>query len=138
MLTVPTSIPASETERRAAASALVVKIGTRVYPVREPQDAPLPGIVYFKVSGRRLHLLAKRGNLAHPRFQFDIYAEGSDGYKTCKAIARDVRHVLDGFRGVVIGVDIQSVQLEDESDPYEEEPELYRVSMDFMVMHRET
>lgn len=94
-------------------------------------------MTYFKVSGARIHSLSGPSGLAHPRFQFDIYSDGADGYKKCKDVAKQLRKALDGFRGVVDGINIQSCLLVNEEDPYEEEPELYRVSMDFMIMHIE-
>lgn len=137
MLTSPTSIPEEETARRAASTALVTLLGDRVYPVRLPQEATLPAILYFKVSGVRVHSLRGPSGLARPRFQFDAYAEGSGGYGVVKQAAESLRKILDGFRGIVDDCNIQYILLDTEEDPYEEEPELYRVSMDFMVMHNE-
>lgn len=118
-------------------AAIAALIGLRLYPGRIPQESALPAILYFKATGDRVHSLAGPSGLADPTFQFDIYASGSGGYKVCKNVARELRLALDGYRGSVSGVNIQGIILDSEQDMYEEEPELFRVSMDFRVWHQE-
>lgn len=113
--------------------------GGRVYPVISPTTATRPYAVYRRHSIQREQSFS--GPIGHPKVfvDFSIYA---DTYEEAVDTADAVRRSLDGESGVVGGVFIQSVWLEDESDDYvqlagSEMPPLYSVSMTFGVIWKE-
>jgi hypothetical protein len=48
--------------------------GSRLYPIRLPQEIQLPASTYRRVDAPR-SLNQSGGELARPRYQFDLYAE---------------------------------------------------------------
>lgn len=128
-------IEAALYSRLTGFAGLSALVSTRVYPATAPQDPTFPLIVYNRISGSRFESLAGSSGLARPRFQFDVYATT---YSSAKAVAEQIRLALQGFRGTVASVDIQAVNYNGDSDNYEEDSELYVVSLDFEIIHAET
>lgn len=102
-------------------------VSTRIYPSVIPEESDYPCISYFRVSaGREYHLLGY-ATLENPRIQIDIWAET---YKQAKDLSSAVHTAMQnavGFKAILI----------DDSDMYEYEPNLHRVSMDFSCWNRE-
>lgn len=118
-------------------------IGGRIYPEEAPQNAGWPHITYQIISYPQKFHLAGPSGLASPRIQIDCWAKGSTGKKDVVAIAEAVRNAkgpgvqkLDGFTGLMYGVRVQRVNLEDRR--YSSEPPVHanedpfrRASLDF-------
>jgi len=114
----------------AGISALV---SAKVYPVQLPQDVVLPAIVYFKVSGPRLHHLGGASGRAHARFQIDSWAATP---LAAKNLADAVRSSLGGFTGTLTAIKA-SIKLDNERDDYEDGILAYRVIQDYIINHTE-
>ena len=127
-------------KKMIAASFINSIVGERVYPLRMPDNAILPAIVYTRITSERQHTLGGSGNLTYSRFVIDSYSNQESkngGFAESIAIARAVQATLDGYRGPADGVDIQGILQMTEQHLYDSELEIYRVSQDWMVIHRE-
>jgi hypothetical protein len=124
--------------RLTGAAAVSAIIGTRLFPNFAPLGTAAPFAIYNRVSANRIRSLTQRSGLAMVRMQVDCMAET---YAGARALADVVRQALDGFRGEAGSppVMIESCSLQSDQDLYEDaaEPPLHRVSMDFMLTHRE-
>lgn len=117
-------------------------VGTRIYPIRTPDNATFPCISYQRVSSQREHVMEGAGNLTFTTMQVDIWtpkitAAGAGGADIARDLARKVQTRLDGYRGTVLSVDIQGILSENETHGWEQEIEVYRVTQQWTVIHRE-
>ncbi len=111
-------------------------VSTRVYPMRLPQGYSLPAVSYQRISAERRHELSTGPiGWAFTRFQFDCWA-GS--YSDLRDLAEAVRKCLDGFSGTVDGTHVGGIYIEGERETFEEDVEIYRVTMDFLIPYKET
>lgn len=119
-----------------AGTAVADLVGTRMYPGKMPQEPTLPLLVYQRVSGPREHDMNGAAGIANPRIQIDAWATT---YAGTKALATAVRKRLDGYSGDTgsPAVNVIVAMLLNDRDFYDAETELWRVSMDFEVMHHE-
>lgn len=109
----------------------------RVYPKKLPQTPTLPAVVYHRIDTPREHSQQGASELAHPRFQFDCWAETRSG---AKAVADAVRLALDGFQGSMgsaPGIDVSGAFAEDESDEYDDDVKQFMSRLDVIVWHEE-
>lgn len=85
--------------------------------------------------------LAGPVGFAKVTFRVEVYVDAQQGVGKAKTIANKVRSVLEGYRGTVEGVDILGVMPTDETAEAVVVGEtfvgLMRVSLEFLVMHRE-
>ena len=109
-------------------------IGTRLYPLKLPQDPTVPAMTFQWISGQRAHAADGAVGLASPRVQFDCWAET---YLEAEAVFEALRKRLDGFRGTAGSSRVQGAFFETERDDYEDEGRLYRRSADFFIWHEE-
>lgn len=102
----------------------------RIYPLRAPDAAVMPYIVYRRVSSN--HVASHSGNsgLSNPRFQLDCYAED---YLQAKQLAEQCVSALHGHKGG----NIQAAFVEDENDLIETDTNYYRVAVDVKLWHTE-
>lgn len=101
-------------------------VGTRVYPLVLPQKAGLPAVSYLRVSGRQEMSLSGLSGLEAPRIQIDCWATT---YAGAKALAAAVRAAMLSATAFKVG----SVS---DRDLYEDDTNVFRVSIDFSVWHR--
>lgn len=116
---------------------LVALINNRLDYVKAPQDIAKPYVVFFKVSDPREHSHQGASALARARFQFSIFAET---YKECKQIAKQIQISLQGYSGIMggeEGVFVGGCFYVDETDNYEPQTQLYHVSVDYVIWHKE-
>lgn len=105
-----------------------------VYPVRLPQDPPLPAVTYTRVATPMIRTI-RGGKVYNPVFQFDCWAES---YAGAKGLAASVRDVLDGFSGLLGGpggVSVEAAYVRSERDDYEAIPGIYRVILEVEFWH---
>jgi hypothetical protein len=127
-----------------ADSALAALIGTRLHPLRLPQNPTLPAMTYQWVSGERAHALDGAVGLSSPRVQFDCWA---GTYLQAEAVFEAFRKRLDGFRGDIgsTPTKVQGAFFESERDMYEDSADagtgsgvgMYRRSADFFINFEE-
>lgn len=111
-------------------------VSSRIYPVKLPQAWTLPAITYQRISTPRAHIMSGLSGRARPRFQIDCWA---DDYGTVKDLAIKVGGCLDGFKGDLnTESNVGGIILDSERDIYEDEIDVYRVLMEFIIPHFET
>jgi len=71
------------------------EVGERVYPVRLPQGATIPAVVYQRISTDPVRSHSGNSGLATVRFQLSCWAETYDEAST---IAEKIRTALHGKR----------------------------------------
>ncbi len=121
-------------------------ISDRMEPHPLTQSTAYPSISYFVAVGVHFHshqnaLGGQSGitGLASPLFQLDCWAVD---YASVKDLAEKLRLAIQGFRGVVIGVNINGILLENERDIFEDgisddSQRVHRVMTEYRVWHNE-
>lgn len=108
-------------------------IGTRVYPLRPPQNATKPYVTYAKVTGPRVRTFSTDQG-GQPRFDFTCTA---DDYSSADAVRAQVRVALEGYSGLMGGaVNVVSVQQNNEVDLQDPEAKLYHLVVDFTISYQ--
>jgi hypothetical protein len=118
----------------AIVSLLSGVAGGRSYGYRLPRNVTLPALTYMKVSGPRDQTQEGPSGLVAARVQVSSWGAT---YGAAKTLSNAVRLALDGYRGTTLDVRIDGIQLLNESDQNEPEPDTYQVIMDFRVMYAE-
>lgn len=109
--------------------------GNRVYPLNLPQNPSYPAITYRRVTTRRVMAHDGPEDLGFPRFQFDCYAVG---YREVRDLANALRAALNGYRGIMGGgVEVDGVIFLNEVDDFGDTAEVFRVTVDFLIVHKE-
>lgn len=105
-------------------------IGTRLYPGWIPENAQMPSVAFLGVSGVRHHDI----DVAYPRYQFSIF---SPRYLEAKEIAKEIREILQRFKGKMGGTNIIQVAFQNEYETYEQNTKLYHIAIDFKFIYWE-
>jgi Protein of unknown function (DUF3168) len=122
--------PALRTFLLADAAIAAAVGGPRVFPVVLPQGERRASLVYTRISDVGDHHMGGPSGLARPRYQIDAYAALQDD---ADSLARLVKDRLDGFRGLMGSVQVQGAFLDSLRDEYEQEAELFRTSVDYII-----
>jgi hypothetical protein len=122
-------------------AGLAALVGPRIHPLVMPQGTVLPSVTYQKISCPVEYTMDDK-SLAHPRFQFDCWAasrpDGTSGYSIVKDVAAQVKAALHGFSGIMGGaggVNVIGTWIEGETDLFEPDIKLYRISIDVRLYH---
>lgn len=102
--------------------------GSRVYPLKLPQNPTLPAVTYHEISAGKVHAMGQDSNVVRVRVQLDSWA-GS--YSAVRSLATEVKAALSRFKGSAGGVTVQDVFENNEIEFYESDTQLHRVSHDF-------
>jgi hypothetical protein len=126
-------------------------VGTRIRPLRTNQNPlkgkgglvqdgdTMPRITIDRISNPRTPCLTGATTLANPRIQVDVLAST---YSESRDVAEALRNCLDGYRGMMAEVFVDSCLLDDERDFDDpstglDEAATVGVSMDFILHHQE-
>lgn len=120
--------------RLAAVGGVTALVGNRVYPLRAPQNAQRPFVVFQRISAPRVSAFGSDSGIARPRFQVTSWGET---YASAKAVATAVRQALQRYRGTVLGVEILDCFVDTDQDLVDDEVKLFGVATDFFIPHRE-
>lgn len=101
-------------------------IAARVYPMRLPQPATLPAVVYMRISGPRDISLSGASGSGRARIRYNCWAETYDGAKELLVAVRDA---IDGISGAVAATS--------ETEFYDDDGEAYLASIDYYLHHTE-
>lgn len=116
-----------------ADAAVTALVGTRIYPLKMPQNPTLPAIVHQRISTTP-DMLAEGPGFAPMRVQLSLWASSFDG---ARALAAAVVGVLHGYHGPIGIGGLRLARLLNLTDDYEPETKLFRVIADFRVSHTE-
>ena len=109
-------------------STLITTLTTnRIYPVRSPQDAAYPHIIYTRISGERYNGLSGYLTSEHPTIQIDVYSTSYDQSRTLAGNIHTVLNTTTTFKAVLLS----------DSDLYEDAVNKYRVTADYGVINNE-
>ena len=119
--------------------ANVAAVGNRVYPMVLPLGVIMPAITYSIVSVMRYRTLSGFSNLIRPRLQLSIWGES---YQQAYELEEVVLALLEGNPAIqwadpggVNETKVQSCFSDNELDGYEPQSGLYRMIVDFILMH---
>ena len=118
-------------------AAVAALVGARVYPLRAPQNASLPFVIYLGDVGEDITYSADgETGLVAKLMQFDSYATT---YDVAVDLDDKIRLVLSGYSGTVGGIVIRSIlksgsaqDLTEETTDKREHP-IVRISSDYEV-----
>jgi hypothetical protein len=99
-----------------------------------PDEVTVPYLTWQQISGPREHAMVQDPGLAHPRYQFSVWA---DSYKSAKTVGAQVIDCFQDWTGTVGGVVIQRAFFEGDRDSYDPDTETHQVSADFIIWHEE-
>lgn len=111
-------------------------VGARMYPTALPQNATFPAISYQLVSEIRTPTMLHPDTLPEARVQIDAWGKT---FAQAHAVAEALRECLDGFRGQMDspGIYVGGIFADTGRTFYESEPELHRVSRDYIIHYGE-
>jgi hypothetical protein len=112
-------------------ATLVVR---RIYPDSFPQSEPLPAIAYTLEDDSSLQTQQGPSGMRRAVYQINVWA---DTRREVMAVTRQVRSVLDGFRGAFKDIPISGVFLDGMSRERDSDTGAYCVSMRFTINYHE-
>ncbi|WP_128426290.1 tail completion protein gp17 [Gudongella oleilytica] len=99
---------------------LAALIDDKLYPDELPQGIKLPAVLYSKISDVKDHTLVGQNRLESPMLQFTAFA----GTKpAARAIANQLKAALCDFQGMMSGIEVQYIRLENELSSLERTPD---------------
>jgi hypothetical protein len=115
-------------------TGLTALVGTRIYPLRVPEGAALPALVYYKISGPSEHSKDGDMNLNHPRFQFTAWA---NKYGDAKAVGTAVTSALNAFANgsSMGGIVVAQIIVENDTDLHDPQTLEFGASLDATIWH---
>jgi hypothetical protein len=114
-------------QQLTASAAVQALCGGRVFPVRIPQNTPMPAVCYTLISSiPDQYILNLRGD-DKVRVQVSVFA---DTYTATTALAAACRVALDGLRAgsVALALDIETDHFEDGADRFHRSQD-YRLNL---------
>lgn len=134
-------IEAAVSQYLAAQPGITQLIGDRIYPVKLPQDPVMPAVTYHRISTAPVKTLdGANPSYQRVRLQFSCWGEDdpgrSSGYASAKAVAAQIRKVLQDYRGTMGGIEVLYIDVDGERDLYEDETDSYHVPIDVIVTHK--
>lgn len=120
--------------RVLTSGTIVTLLTDRIYYQKLPDNTLFPAISIEKVSSRRLQTLQGYSGLTDAFFSINIFSRSGGDSET---IAKEVKTVLDGFRGTISGVDVQAVLSDNEINLWEQDTEVYHIVSDFRIFYVE-
>lgn len=115
----------------AGVSAIV---SSRVYPLVMPQKTTLPATTYQTTALKPDRNLAGNTGRMTATIRINAWAET---YTEAKNLAEALRTALNDYSGAMGSDTIQRSGVESETDGWDEETELYRVSMQITIIYYE-
>lgn len=122
-----------------ATTAVTDLITARLYPMRAPDDATFPFLIYKLISSSRDYSHDGAVGLVESRFNIECRARV---YEDAVALADAVRLTLSGTTGTWGDRDIGNCELINESDGFDfiagaDEEDCYVIPLDFTIWHDE-
>lgn len=118
----------------AVSDYLQPKLNNRLFPFLLPQKCSLPAVVYLPISVERLHSLLADTGFVKQRLQFSCFGKS---YKEAVQTAKTIQTELQNFSGAMSGLSIGSVLLMEEITDYEQDTDIYSVSLEFEFQFEE-
>ena len=95
-------------------ATLAALVGTRIYPLKRPQNCALPAITYQRISAPRVTSHSGDSGLLNPRYQFNCWSES---YLEARSMAERLEKLFNGKSGMFPGAQASFVDNDlDDSD----------------------
>ena len=117
--------------RLDAVSMVTDLVGSRVYASQAPQNVTRPFVVFHKLGADRRSAFVSDTGAVRYLFQFDCYAET---YDVSISVANALRFALQRYSGN----SVHHVFVGSEKTMYNDEGELYRSMIEFIVWYKES
>lgn len=114
-------------------AGLTALVGTNIYPLLLPQDAPLPAVVFQTISEPRISSFGVDTGDVHARVQVTAFSPKSAGAKAALDIKEQVRLALQRFSGG----NIRDSFVEGGGHGWEPEAKIFTVMLDFIIWFKE-
>lgn len=108
-------------------SKIIKCASNRIFPLELPLNCKLPAISYSKISNPYKQVVG------FPRFQISCWAED---YQQCLDLCKAVTDKLEGYSGLVNGVNIERIIPINAPDFYSASTGVYHIPIDFKVIYR--
>lgn len=95
-----------------------------------PENATMPSVAYVEISRPSHHDI----EVAFPRFQFSVF---SSRYIEAKEISKEIRNVLQRFKGKMGNTTVLQIVYENEYEVYERDTKRYHIATDFKIIYWE-
>jgi hypothetical protein len=115
-------------------SGLAALVATRIFPGHFPQSEQLPAIAYTLEDDSSQQTLQGPSGLRRAIYQINIWA---DTRRDVMAVARQVRFVLDGYRGALKDISVTGAFLDNMARERDSDIEAYCLSMSFTIHYQE-
>lgn len=110
-------------------SAVTALVGSKVFPVAEPQQDGFPAIVYSQLDDDEI--LTKDGPQANgQRFSLEIYGES---YSSCQDVAKAAKAVLRWYTGTIAGYTYRISYADQQDMKFEPETETFGLVQDYSL-----
>jgi hypothetical protein len=117
-----------------AIQKILVGINPQTFGYKLPSNIKAPAITFLKVSAPRDQTQEGPSGLVTARVQVSSWGTS---YTESKLLSKQVRFALDGLRHVGEGVRIDGIELINEMDLNDPEPNIFQTLMDFRVKYAE-
>lgn len=111
-------------------SGVAALVGTAIYPLVRPQNAPLPAIVYQEIFTETMVPAEGDNGSRRSRYQWSAWAKT---YASIKAMRDALVGCLNGYSGG----SIDRIAIDAMNDDYEPDTEQYRQIVETEVFYRE-
>lgn len=114
--------------------------GDRIWPLHLDRDPSLPAITYQRISTPRP--IAHDGDQGYADFRTQLNcwasrADGAGGFAQARQLADQVRRTLNGWRGVVAGVEVGMLRVSGDRDERDPERVMERIILEVSGNYRE-
>lgn len=107
--------------------------GERIYPMRLPQRAVLPAIVYQEVSPGIEYTQSGESGVKEPRYQLDCWAANEFA---AKMLALSVRMAISNYNGAMGNEQVFAAYIDGTRDDPDPDTGRCRVILDVVIQHR--
>lgn len=118
--------------------AITTICGTRIYPIKMPDNSIFPAVTYQKIVETTEHIINSSGQLKKAIFSISTWVRHTPTATpaTARELSAAIRAAIDGIRGLYSGMDIQGILIQNETQTYDEDVEVYRILQDFLIIYR--
>lgn len=133
-----------------ADAPLAAVLGTRIYPIKLPQNPTFPAVTIQQISGFRYGHLRGPASLARPRYQIDAWTHArssASAFEECQVLGGLLLSRLEAYSGMMADtstspVSVYQVWVEfiDDRELFEEDINggFYRYSADYFIWWQTT
>lgn len=109
-------------------------IGNKIYPEEIPQNIKLPAVFWIKISDIKDHFLDGQCKTERPVYQFTAQASTKGAVKP---IAEQIKVALCDYQGMLNGVFVQKIELQNEISSMEKSSDgtlrVFYIDLEFEV-----